>query len=398
MLAYYWRNYKIVNNNMNRPVRVLQITGGFSKGASGGVTAFLFNYFMAIDSSEVAFDFLPIAYQPFDPYRKDIENKGGRLYCLNVHNFKGIRGKLLYVKKLSQFLKDRTYDVIHINTGSFFTLFLCSLVSKLRGKKAKVIAHTHSVLTYQGAGQLSITLAKTLWKYVADYYFACSIPAGEYMFPKKIVASSRFRVIRNAIDSDKFVYNKEIRHEYRDLLGVKNELLIGHVGRFVEVKNHEFLIRVFKHVHDRQANVKLVLVGTGELEEKIRKVVRSLGLEHVVMFMGQRRDVNKIMQALDILLLPSLREGLGVVAVEAQAAGLPVITSEVVPMEAKTTDMFFQLPLDAGEDKWAEFILELCHKHERRNTQQEIVESGFDIKNSAKQLGDFYKKVSGVSN
>ncbi|NLD24409.1 MAG: glycosyltransferase family 1 protein, partial [Bacteroidales bacterium] len=288
---------------------------------------------------------------------------------------------------------DRSYDVIHINTGSFFTLFLCSLVSKLRGKKAKVIAHSHSVLTYCGAGQLSTAIAKPLWKYVADYYFACSLPAGEYMFPQKIIKSNRFKIIRNAIDSDKFVYNKKVRQEYRDLLGVNEELLIGHVGRFVEAKNHKFLIRVFQRVYEKYPNAKLVLVGAGELEEEVRQQVRSLGLEHVVLFLGQRRDVHKIMQALDILLLPSLREGLGVVAIEAQAAGLPVLTSTAVPLEAKVTDLFFQLPLDAGADKWADIILEFWPKQVRGDTQQEIIKSGYDIKSSAKQLEEFYKTL-----
>ena len=133
-----------------------------------------------------------------------------------------------------------------------------------------------------------------------------------------------------------------------------------------------------------------MLVGTGALEEEIRAKVHSLNLDESVIFAGQRRDVNKLMQAMDVFLFPSLFEGLSIAAIEAQAAGLPVITSDAIPVEAKVSDLFWQLPLDADPERWADTILNLCRKHQRRDTQADIIAAGYDIKNSVKGLEKIY--------
>lgn len=377
-------------DNTQKPIRVLQIAGGFNKGVSGGVAAFLYNYYKEIDKSRITFDFLAIGYQCFDLYREDLEKMGGTLHCLDVHDYHGFKGKAAYVKKLSQFLESHSYDIIHVNMGAFYPVLLCSLVAKWKGKGAKVIAHCHNELTYRGIRRFCIELSKPLFKYVADYFCACSFPAGKYMFPKKIVNSDQFSIIKNAIDSDRFIYNEKIRAEYRNLLKVHDEVLIGHVGRFNKQKNHAFIIDTFNSLHKKHPKSKLVLVGTGALEEEIRAKVHSLNLDESVIFAGQRRDVNKLMQAMDVFLFPSLFEGLGIAAIEAQAAGLPVITSDAIPVEAKVSDLFWQLPLDADPERWADTILNLCRKHQRRDTQADIIAAGYDIKNSVKGLEKIY--------
>lgn len=178
----------------------------------------------------------------------------------------------------------------------------------------------------------------------------------------------------------------------RDELKIsKSDFVIGHVGRFAPPKNHPFLIDVFKSVHDKNRNSKLLLVGTGNGQSNIREKVDNLGLSDSVIFLGNRGDVNRILQAMDVFLFPSLYEGLGIAALEAQASGLPCIISDGVPSECKVTDLAESLDLNLPIDKWANAVLEK-QSAIRKNTYQEIKNAGYDIEQNAKQLENFYIK------
>ena len=381
-------------NNIKKPIKVLQIAGGFNKGASGGIASFLYNYYKEINRKNVVFDFMTISYPCFEPYRVELENMKAAIYCLNVHKFRNLKGTFTCVKKFARFLKNRKYDIIHVNSGSFYSVFLCCLVAKIKGKKAKIIAHSHSAMIRHGIHHLSIRIIKPLLKYVADCFLACSKSAGEHMFTNDIIGSNRYSIIPNAIVFVKFRYNKQTRREYRNKFGIDDrELLIGHVGRAAVAKNHPFLLEIFNEIQKKNSNSRLILVGAGQLESKIREKVKGLGLMEKVIFTGHRTDVNSIMQAMDVFVLPSLYEGLGIVAIEAQAASLPVVASNGIPAEARISNAFLQLSLETPAVEWAEAILKLVNQHDRENVKFNIAESGYDIKESVKKLNSVYYEL-----
>ena len=175
-------------------------------------------------------------------------------------------------------------------------------------------------------------------------------------------------------------------------MGIKNKFVVGHVGRFCYQKNHEFLIEVFKRVHDKDENSVLLLAGIGELQDDIKKKVSLFGLEDSVIFLGARNDIDRIYQAMDVFVLPSRYEGLGMVAIEAQASGLPVLASPKVPDEIKITNNVWFLPLNDNKDVWAKKVLG-CRKISRDNTSVEIERAGFDISREAKKLEEYYNNI-----
>ena len=171
----------------------------------------------------------------------------------------------------------------------------------------------------------------------------------------------------------------------------ENEILFGHVGRFTNQKNHTFLIDIFNEIHKQNKDTKLIMVGIGEKEQEIKNKVKALNLEDCVIFAGFRKDVNKIMQAMDVFLLPSLYEGLPVVGVEAQAAGLPCFTSkDVVTKEVQITKAMNFISLDKSAKEWANIIL--GSDLSRKDTKKELKEAGYFIEDSARELVDFYLK------
>ena len=219
----------------------------------------------------------------------------------------------------------------------------------------------------------------------ATHLFACSKSAGQWMF-----GQSDVQVLPNAINAVQYEFDDKIRYKIRNQLGVEGSYVLGHVGRFSSVKNHTFLIDVFEQLKKVETNVKLLLVGDGEKYSDIQEKVKNKGLSENVIFLGLRSDVNLIMQAMDVFLLPSLYEGLPVTMIEAQAAGLPCIISDRVPIECKITDLVYQVALDESLEVWVEKILGL-KKVKRESITKIIKVSGYDIYESVKVLQEFYK-------
>ena len=196
----------------------------------------------------------------------------------------------------------------------------------------------------------------------ANLQLACSKEAGEWLF-----GNTQFIVLNNGIDVSKYVFNQNIREEYRKILGFSDELVLGHVGRFSNQKNHNFLIDIFYEIIKINKKSKLILIGTGELENEIKEKVESLSLKEKVIFLGARADVNKIMQAMDVFILPSLFEGLPVVGVEAQASGLPCIISDTVSKDVKITDSVLQISLSLPPEEWGKKLIDFYETFERKD-------------------------------
>ena len=213
---------------------------------------------------------------------------------------------------------------------------------------------------------------------------ACSKYAGEWMFGK----NSEFKVINNAIDLSKFRFDQTVRDCIRNELGINDKFVVGHIGRFCYQKNQGFLIDIFNEI-TKTADAVLLLIGSGETKSNIEERVKSLGLVDRVIFAGNKSNANEYYQAMDTFVFPSRYEGLGMVAIEAQTSGLPVICSTQVPAEVAITDLVKFCPLSASAADWAEFIL--GHRvSERKDTTDEIRNSGYDIATEAKKLEEFY--------
>lgn len=200
------------------------------------------------------------------------------------------------------------------------------------------------------------------------------------------------KVWKNALEIEKFSYDKEIRKRIRNSMNLDNAFVVGHVGRFIHQKNHLFLLDVFDEIYKIDNSAILLLIGKGDLESEIKKVVKNKGLENSVIFTGNRTDVADLYQAMDAFVFPSFYEGLGMVAVEAEIAGLHVYCSENIPGEAKICQNIHFLSLSDSPKQWAKEIAK-CKGCERHSMADSASKSGYDIKNSAKEMSDWYLEL-----
>ena len=218
---------------------------------------------------------------------------------------------------------------------------------------------------------------------------ACSENSGKSMFGKRKL----FEVVRNAIDLPKYSYNKELASIKRKELGISDHFVLGHIGNFSRVKNYPFILKVFQAVHSRRKDAVLLLIGKDSNDPTVRKNVAKMGLAGSVIFTGVRSDVNELLQAVDVFLFPSIQEGLPVSLIEAQAAGLPCIVSDTITEEVRVTDLVEFLSLDDPIEYWSRAILKYANGYERKNTSENIRKAGYDVRDTAERLEDFYMSL-----
>lgn len=363
-----------------RPIIVAQIIG---KWVGGGVEAVVMNYYRHIDKSKVQFHFICDEDSTNIPY-EEIEKLGGKVILIPPYQkiFK-------YQKKLKKILKENNYKIVHshINTLSVFPL--------MAAKNAKIpvrIAHSHSTTNKkEWKKNLLKQILKPFSKVYATDYMCCSELAGRWLFGNKVYDEEKVYLLNNAIELEKFAYSEETRKKKRKELGINNnQIVIGHIGRFVAQKNHTFLIDIFNEIRKKEKDAVLLLVGQGPLMESIKEKVNDLGLSDLVKFLGQRSDANELYQAFDVFLLPSLYEGLGMVAVEGQVAGLPCICSTEVPNVAKICGNCKFIKLEDNKSIWNDTILNSINKVNRVSYVKEAKNCGFDINIEVSRLENKY--------
>lgn len=310
-----------------------------------GLETMLMNYYRNIDRTKIQFDFL--THRPYrSDYDDEIESLGGKIYYaprLYPQNYPA------YFRWMRKFFKEHPeYKIVHshIDTMSYLPL--------LAAKKAGVpirIAHSHNTSLDKDFKYLLKQYFRLRINSVCTHRLACGKEAGTFLFGNR-----DFKVIPNAIDAEKFYFNKDLRDEKRKELGLVGKFVVGHVGRLSYQKNHKFLIEIFNRLLKKESDSILLLVGVGEKEEELRRQVKNLGIEDKVHFLGNRSDVNELYQAMDVFVMPSFFEGIPVVGVEAQFAGLPCIFSDKVPEEVKFTDNCCFLPLSKKISSWVNEI------------------------------------------
>lgn len=362
------------------PIRVAQIMG---KWLGGGVESVVMNYYHHIDRSKVQFDFLCDEDSTDIPY-EEIESLGGRVILIPPYQkiFK-------YLKELKTIFKENNYKIVHshISTMSIFPLFAASVA----GVPVR-IAHSHSTTNKKEKKKnLMKQVLRPFSKVFANNYMCCSELAGRWLFGNKTFDQGKVYVLNNAIDLEKFKYDAKVRKAKRKELDIDDStIVIGHLGRFVQQKNHEFLIDIFNEIHKKNKDTLLLLAGQGPLQDQIKEKVNTLGLNDSVRFLGQRKDASELYQAFDVFLLPSLYEGLPVVGVEAQAAGNLCYLSTDMTKETKVLDSTVFMSLANSPEEWATNILNDIKSYKRKNTKKEVSKYGFNIKEEAKKLEEKY--------
>jgi len=350
----------------------------------GGIQSFVIENMKHIDKEKIQIDFLLLDDGVEYELEDILKRQGANVYKLKDVWLRKPTDYIDYMKKVDSFFrKHHDYKVVHLHSSSKNFYILKS------AKKYKIpvrIAHSHNI-EFQSKSKTQRVIGnilKPLLKKYATDYFACSSLAGKWLFGKK----ENVKVIKNAVDLKRFKFNEKIREKIRKEFNLSDKLVIGHVGRFTNQKNHTFLIDIFYEIHKNNKNTALMLVGTGESEDKIRQKVRNLKLDDSVLFMGFKNNVNELMWAMDIFLFPSLYEGLGLVLIEAQTAGLTCFTSkDVVPLEANVNNLNY-ISLNCNAQVWAQEILK--NKLKRNNNYDKIKQNGYDICDTGKELEEFY--------
>lgn len=362
-------------------IRVLHVLGGLN---AGGMESMIMNYYRNIDRNKIQFDFLVFSQRSY--YDDEVEKLGGRIFRITPIR-KGIIRNFLDVEKFFK-KHHREYRIIHIHQG----ILNLSILKKSRRYNIPVrIAHSH------GVNRNLLKRLKLYNKYyakpeiskLATEYFSCSTNTLDHLFTEDIIKSEKYTIMTNAIDTELFSYNEETRNRIRSKLGLGNKIVVGHVGTFLPVKNHEFIIDIFHAMHNLNPETILLLIGTGPLEEVIKEKAKKLKIYNNVVFLGQRNDINELLQGMDALLLPSHFEGLPVIGVEAQSSGLNCFITDNITKEIKLTNLIRFINLNKPASYWADQIYEVP-KGNRLSANLTVKKKGYDVKDQAIWLEQFY--------
>ena len=375
-------NKKKFGLNMSETVRVLEVLDyiNYNSGVSSVVT----NYFFHMDRKKVKCDFL-LYEMPEEEWIRKIEEQGSTIYASGKPS--GIRIKE-YEKRIKQFFAQHAaeYDIVHVHIPN--AAFTVLRYAKKYGIKTRIL-HSHNARGAEGLIKKARNYMLNKWGICyANQYYACSEAAGNYLFGEK--NKDRVEIMTNAIDMSKFRFCEESRKRIRTSLNVRDdELLLGNVGRFTPQKNQLGLLKIFKDMQERGIHAKLVLLGDGELRSELENRVKEYGIENGVLFTGIVENAQDYLSAMDIFLLPSLFEGLPMVCIEAQAAGLPCIVSKNVTQEIKLTKKLYFADNDSS-DEWYNSIRKILKMDPSRETEEAMQQ--YDIEKQAIVLEEKYKK------
>lgn len=383
-------------------IKVLQLVGGGD--AIGGVEKMLLTYYSFMNREKVCFDFC--FYRKSTVEADQIVANGllsqSQVFDLRAfENTGALSGYVRSIRKVAEIIKNNGYDIVHINAGRP-PLLICGLISAKKAGVNNIVIHSHSTKGISGRSALSDLLYRMMswalrpvFRRNATILAGCSKEAAQYMFGKSITSTSKYMPIRNAIVVKPFLFNNEVRQQVREEMHTDEKtLVVGHVGSFSTPKNHLFLIDVYNEIRKRVPNSKLWLAGNGSLKEGAEQHAKELGLHDDVLFLGERKDANRLYQGMDIMVFPSLWEGLSVSIVEAQAASLPVFASSNISPEHKITDKLRFVDLSKGATYWAEYIIkEMQNETNRKDMTDQITKSGYNIEVEAEALQNVYLKI-----
>ncbi|MCI2255203.1 glycosyltransferase family 1 protein [Domibacillus sp. PGB-M46] len=370
----------------SKPIKVLHVVGAMNRA---GTETMLMNIYRNINHEKIQFDF--ISYSPQDAhYDGEIKKLGGRVIKLRKTNS---------IKELYDAIKKYgPYEAIHSHT--LFHCGIANMAGLLAGVKVR-ISHAHTTLDNSEsiARKAYINVMRVFINTFSTHLLACSKGAGRYLFGEKNLKKKMYSYFPNAVDYNAFLQEpyKEVA-EFKKREGLENSIVIGHVGRFMEAKNHVFLLEVMKSVLKKDPSTKLLLVGEGHLKAKIEKEAIQAGIEKNIRFVGVREDIPTMMHSMDVFVFPSIYEGLGLVLLEAQASGIPCIVSEAIQPEADIgAGLVSTLLLADGPEKWADKIIEQAgrKKKDSHHITECLEASGYSLHSSISRLISIYGSAEG---
>lgn len=372
----------------SRPLRILVHTPlGY-----GGVTTLMTEIQSGLDREQLNFDYI-VFHDALEPREKMVLDMGSKklVAAADYISFRPLRGLVRFFV-IQRVCRKNHVRIFHFNGGAPMG-FVTMLAAKLGGVKW-VTFHSHNG-GMSNEGRLAVLVSricKPLLPLVADDFWACSALAANFSFPKSIVENKKYYFMPNAIDLERFAYNEEARARVRREMGWDGHYVIGHAGRFNHQKNHGFLIDIFAEIAKMDENALLVLFGEGELLEPVKEKVRALGLETRVSFCGTSEQMDQMYQGMDVFLLPSCFEGLPVVGVEAQAAGLPIVFADTITREVAVSNHVVYLPLSDSPKIWAEQVLSMKASL-RYNCIDALRKAGFDRKEMIQHFQQYYLDI-----
>ena len=358
-------------------IRVLHVFGGLG---TGGTESLIMSWYRNIDRTKIQFDFL--VRSPDNNYVEEITELGGRVFytaSFPRHFFRNF----LETRKI---LQQKEWDVIHVHGNAAMYMLPLRLAKKL-GYTHRIM-HSHNVKAQSKVFDLVHSINKLQLPNVATHFLACSNAAGKWMF-----SDGPLMLSRHAIDVVSYQFDAGARNKLRRELHIEDNFVIGHVGRLATQKNHGFLLKTFMRIKRQRSNSVLMLIGDGELETAIRAKAEQLGIADSVLFMGRQSNVGELMSAMDMFVLPSLYEGLGIVIVEAQCNGLPCVVSQEAYNEEVSVypELLSVLPLSCGAEAWANHILDKTSSEIDRNVDLSMLrDCGYDMKTEITKLEELY--------
>lgn len=364
------------------------LLGFIMDGKAGGIDTYLLHFIDAVWREDVQIDLLT---NQADPELKERLAK----YRCRLFEIANLRHPIRQFRQVSYLIRKGKYEIVYLNISTSM-----DLVAAFAARFCKVprrILHSHSGgndceskkkrLVFDGLQKI----CRRILYHAGNEFYACSKTAGYWMYPKKIVDSEAFGVIYNAVDRASFAYAPATREKLRREMGLEGKFVIGHAGNFCYQKNHNFLIRIFQEIHKKEPKAALMLAGKGIRFEQIKQQVEAAGLANHVRFLGWRKDMDRLFQAMDVFLLPSWFEGLPTVGIEAQCTGLPCVMSDSITREVQITDRCRFISLAKAPEKWAEEVLKW--KGSRREEVRYLETAKYySLENQKKQLN---KLVSG---
>ncbi len=357
-------------------IRVLQCVNNMHRA---GLETMLMNYYRHMDRTQIQFDFLTHRPDRAD-YDDEIERLGGRVYYaprLYPHHYAA------YFSFMTKFFQEHPeYKIMHSHIDAM------SYLPLLAGKRAGVpirIAHSHNTAIDRDLKYPIKQMFRYALPTVTSHRASCGEEAGRFLF-----RGADFTVIPNAMEPERFRFDAKRRKAIRQGLGLDDQLVLGHVGRFSYQKNHPFLLEIFRAVLKKRENAVLLLIGTGEDEGNVKIRAEQLGVSDRVRFLGSQADVSPFYQAMDVFVMPSRFEGVPLTGVEAQYALLPCVFSDRVPTEVAFTERCSFVPLEKSAGEWAEQILSVVAS-ERQALQ--ITDNRYDIHQASQLLADYYRRL-----
>lgn len=388
---------------MDNRIKILQVAHGME--TFGGVESFLLQYYQKIDKSKVKWDFLFCCNNTFEKYADSPIFDESKITALHALKTSGntLKNYLELVKELNKYLECNDYDIIHINTTNVFLQFICAIGLKT---KCVRVAHSHSARAIMASPSLKDRIRLTI-KSIAepilkvfirkhnDYLFACSEVAGYSLFGKKGICSPKFKIIKNAIETDRYVFNLDKRLAIREKYNIDESINIyGTVGRLAESKNLLFMIDVFREIRKIDSGAVLWIIGEGPMRKAIEDRISDYGMGNCINLLGEQNNVADYLQAMDCFLFTTVYEGLGIVAIEAQASDLITVVSDAVPVEAKVTSRCKSIKLDKSASEWADEIIQMMNKkEERKSSKDALVRNGYDMFQAATTLCEIYQNI-----